>query len=109
MATTTLTSPADEVRRIRGDLSQTAFEKLTGVKQAHISQIENGVRPLTVEIAVRIEEGMGLPEDTLARLAVNHPATIRETLRGISIVDAVVCRLVRTPRPAPALALQAIA
>lgn len=109
MATTTLTDPGAELRRIREQLglSQSEVARRCGMtQQAHISQIEGGERRLTYRMAVRFEVGLNLEEDLLARLTDDHPANLRAAFRGSAIADFFVCRLARSV-PSPALRLAA--
>lgn len=109
MATTTLTDPGAELKRIREQLglSQSEVARRCGMnQQAHISQIEGGERRLTYRMAVRFEVGLGLEEDALAGLTDDHPANLRAAIRGSALADFFVCRLARmAPSPLPSLAV----
>ncbi|MDR2054351.1 MAG: helix-turn-helix domain-containing protein [Desulfovibrio sp.] len=55
-------SPAKVLRGLRGkeDLTQEAFARRIGIAQHHISDMETGKRPITLEMAKRIGEAFNV-------------------------------------------------
>jgi transcriptional regulator with XRE-family HTH domain len=58
-----------EIRRLRGELSQAEFARLMGVSQAGVSLWESGGVDFGYDQVCGIEEALGVPAGTLARLA----------------------------------------
>ena len=46
-------------------LSQKEFAKMLGVQPSHLSEVLNGSRPLITELAIKIENTIGLPAKIL--------------------------------------------
>ena len=46
-------------------ISQKDFAKMLGVQPSHLSEVLSGKRPLTAELAVKIENTIGLPSKVL--------------------------------------------
>ena len=46
-------------------ISQTDFAKMVGVQASHLSEVLNGKRALTTDLAVKIESAIGLPAKVL--------------------------------------------
>lgn len=55
------------VRRAVLRMSQAQLARAVGVKQAYISMIENGERPLTDEMRQKISAALGCPSEELGR------------------------------------------
>jgi DNA-binding XRE family transcriptional regulator len=55
-------SPAKVLRGLRGkeDMTQAAFAARIGISQHHVSEMETGKRPITIEMAKRIGEAFGV-------------------------------------------------
>lgn len=46
-------------------ISQKEFAKMVGTQASHLSEVLNGKRPLTTDLAVKIESAIGLPAKVL--------------------------------------------
>lgn len=46
--------------------------RLLGVARPHLSHVLNGNRPLSVELAVKMEAAFGFKADVLVRMQANH-------------------------------------
>lgn len=46
--------------RYREDLTQKQFAEKLGIKQHHVSEMERNIRPITKQMAMRIEEVFGI-------------------------------------------------
>ena len=57
-------------------ISQKAFAKTIGVQPSHLSEVLNGKRALTTELAMKIEDAIGLPAKIL--LAAQAQYNVRE-------------------------------
>ncbi len=76
----------DKIKELRGELSQLAYAEKIGTYMLAISQLENGKRPMSIELADKISGGelvmmrelliMQVDEDLAAYVAeVNRKAT----------------------------------
>lgn len=52
------------VRHARG-LSQAALAKVLGIKQSHVSNIERGVRSVTISQITKLSRRLGVPSDQI--------------------------------------------
>ena len=70
--------PELEERRI----SQKDFAKMVGIQASHLSEVLNGKRALTTDLAVKIESAIGLP-------AKDHRHHLTE--RGVLTMSMTIC------------------
>ena len=58
-------------------ISQKEFAKMIGTQPSHLSEVLNGKRALTTELAVKIENAIGLPDRKSTRLNSSHNVASR--------------------------------
>lgn len=98
------TPAGDRLRqeRVAQGLSESDLMKRTVlngqyVSQSQISNVERGRRKLSIPIATRLEDALGLKSGTLARLSPDWPDNVRSAGRDI---PGLLCRLIgRSPEP----------
>ena len=66
-------------------ISQKAFAKMLGTQPSHLSEVLNGKRALTTELAIKIEKSIGIPAKIL--LSAQTQYELESTNRGASVED----------------------
>ena len=70
-------------------ISQKAFAKTIGVQPSHLSEVLNGKRALTTELAMKIEDAIGLPAKILLSAQAQYNVEISETTQSDSVHETV--------------------
>ena len=72
------------------EISQKDFAKMLGVQPSHLSEVLSGKRPLTAELAVKIEDSIGLPAKALMTAQSQYECDLEAVRqRGIEEQEAV--------------------
>ncbi|MCR4583335.1 MAG: HigA family addiction module antidote protein [Prevotella sp.] len=66
-------------------ISQKTFAKMLGTQPSHLSEVLNGKRALTTELAVKIEKAIGLPAKLL--LSAQTQYELESTNKGATAED----------------------
>ena len=70
-------------------ISQKAFAKTIGVQPSHLSEVLNGKRALTTELAMKIEDAIGLPAKILLAAQAQYNVEISKTTQSDSMHETV--------------------
>lgn len=70
-------------------ISQKAFAKTIGVQPSHLSEVLNGKRVLTTELAMKIEDAIGLPAKLLLAAQAQYNVEISKTTQNDSMHETV--------------------
>lgn len=70
-------------------ISQKAFAKTIGVQPSHLSEVLNGKRALTTELAMKIEDTIGLPAKILLAAQAQYNVEISKTTQNDNMHETV--------------------
>lgn len=70
-------------------ISQKTFAKTIGVQPSHLSEVLNGKRALTTELAMKIEDTIGLPAKILLAAQAQYNVEIAKTTQSDSMHETV--------------------
>ena len=70
-------------------ISQKAFAKTIGVQPSHLSEVLNGKRALTTELAMKIEDAIGLPAKILLAAQAQYNVEISKTTQNDNMHETV--------------------
>ena len=70
-------------------ISQKTFAKTIGVQPSHLSEVLNGKRALTIELAMKIEDTIGLPAKILLAAQAQYNVEISKTTQSDSMHETV--------------------
>ena len=70
-------------------ISQKAFAKTIGVQPSHLSEVLNGKRALTTELAMKIEDTIGLPAKILLAAQAQYNVEISKTTQNDNMLETV--------------------
>ena len=70
-------------------ISQKAFAKTIGVQPSHLSEVLNGKRALTTELAMKIEDAIGLPAKILLAAQAQYNVEISKTKQNDNMHETV--------------------
>lgn len=70
-------------------ISQKAFAKTIGVQPSHLSEVLNGKRALTTELAMKIEDAIGLPAKILLAAQAQYNVEISKTTQSDNMHETV--------------------
>ena len=66
-------TPGQRLRSLRGNLKATQIADMLGISKQHFSNLENGAKRPSVEVAARIEALLGMPAAAWAAPIAPHP------------------------------------
>ncbi len=70
-------------------ISQKTFAKTIGVQPSHLSEVLNGKRALTTELAMKIEDAIGLPAKILLAAQAQYNVEIAKTKQNDNMHETV--------------------